>query len=91
MTYIRVQWLHEDSDFAVWLLSELDEERWETRKVEIFADGSKGYTRKVRKAAGLSWGLLLFRPSTKLPPPGMMRLGFAEKAPRGRLGTAAGE
>lgn len=43
MKYIRVQWLHSNPDEPVWLISELDEERWEVRKVYIFPGGSKGY------------------------------------------------
>ena len=43
MNYIRVRWLHELPDEPVWLVSELNGDRWETRKVEIFPDGSKAY------------------------------------------------
>jgi hypothetical protein len=57
MNYIRVQWLHENPDEPVWLLSELDEERWETRKVEIFANGSKGYAAKDEESGGTFLGL----------------------------------
>jgi hypothetical protein len=40
MNYIKVKWNHALPDEPVWFYSELDAERWETRKVEIFADGS---------------------------------------------------
>ena len=43
MTYIRVKWLHSNSEEPVLLYSELDDLRWETRKVEIFADGRIGF------------------------------------------------
>jgi hypothetical protein len=43
MEYIRVQWLQERPDFPIWIFSELDSERMEMRKVEVFPDGSKGY------------------------------------------------
>jgi hypothetical protein len=43
MTYLRVRWLHTNSDYPVLLFSELDSERREIRKVEIFADESKGF------------------------------------------------
>lgn len=43
MSYIRVRWIGADYDMPVLILSELDAERWETRKLEIFADGSQGY------------------------------------------------
>jgi hypothetical protein len=47
MSYIRVQWIHQHPGKPIWLLSELDDERWETRKIEIYADGSKGYASKT--------------------------------------------
>jgi len=43
MHYIKVKWIHSHSDEPVWLYSELDEDRWETRKVEIFQDGTTGF------------------------------------------------
>jgi hypothetical protein len=42
-THIRVRWRRALVDEPVELLSELDEERWEVRKVEIFADGRMTY------------------------------------------------
>jgi hypothetical protein len=38
-SYIRVEWKHEYDDDPITLYSELDEERWEVRKVEMFRDG----------------------------------------------------
>jgi ABC-type nitrate/sulfonate/bicarbonate transport system substrate-binding protein len=43
VTHIRVRWSHDHPDEPVLLYSELDGERWEVRKVEIFRDGSQGY------------------------------------------------
>jgi hypothetical protein len=43
MNYIKVEWKHSFSDEPVWLYSELDDNHWETRKVEVFADGRCGY------------------------------------------------
>jgi hypothetical protein len=43
MTYIKVEWLHDDAAYPVLLYSELDEERRETRKAEGFRDGSWCY------------------------------------------------
>ena len=40
------------------MISELDANRWETRKVEIFADGSKGYARRGEEAGGTALGQL---------------------------------
>lgn len=43
MKYIRLRWIHDQRDMPVWLISELDDENWEVRKVEIWRDGTKGY------------------------------------------------
>lgn len=43
MTYLRVTWLHDYPDDPRTIVVELDEERWETRKVELFPDGTKGW------------------------------------------------
>lgn len=43
MKYIRVKWNHKHHDEPVLLYSELDTERWEKRKVEVFRDGRCGY------------------------------------------------
>jgi hypothetical protein len=40
MRYQRVRWQHTYTDEPVDLYSESDDEGWETRKVEVFADGS---------------------------------------------------
>ena len=38
MRYLKVQWRHEDSEEPVVLYSEIDYERYETRKIEEFSD-----------------------------------------------------
>jgi hypothetical protein len=43
MKYIRLYWTHDRRDMPVWLISELNDENWETRKVEIWRGGAKGY------------------------------------------------
>src|SRR5258705_13531981 len=43
MQYIRVRWKHALPDEPVELLSELDSESWEVRKVEVFRDGRLGF------------------------------------------------
>ncbi|KNC66271.1 DUF6881 domain-containing protein [Pseudoalteromonas ardens] len=43
MNYIKVKWVHNFTDEPVWLYSELNDSREETRKVEIFPDGSYCY------------------------------------------------
>jgi len=46
-SYIKVKWLHNDADYPVLLYSELDDFRWEIRKVEIWADGKVGYASSI--------------------------------------------
>lgn len=43
MEYIKVLWKHSLVDEPCCLYSELDGDRWETRKVETYADGTNGY------------------------------------------------
>jgi hypothetical protein len=56
MSYISVRWIHQNPGEPIWLLSELDNERWEMRKIEVFADGSKGYASKTEEVAGTALG-----------------------------------
>lgn len=41
--YLKVIWNHNFQDEPVWLFSEIDFDRWETRKVELFRDGTYSY------------------------------------------------
>jgi hypothetical protein len=43
MRYIRVNWTHTYPDEPIEIYSEFDEDRWETRKIEIFRDRSASY------------------------------------------------
>jgi len=43
MDYLRVKWIHQFADEPTLIFSELDDARWEVRKVEVFPDGTKGY------------------------------------------------
>lgn len=42
-SYFRVLWHHDHNDEPVDLWSEIDEQRYETRKLEIFVDGRVGW------------------------------------------------
>ena len=53
-TYIHVRWLHEFDDEPVELWSELDGERFETRRLEIFRDGSIGFA-SATEATDRTW------------------------------------
>jgi len=43
MDYIQVKWIHSHPDEPILLFSEVDENGWETRKLEIFADNRVGF------------------------------------------------
>ncbi len=45
MQYIQVKWHHKHLDEPVKIYGEYDAEGWETRKIEVFHDGSVGYAR----------------------------------------------
>lgn len=52
MEYLKVLWKHSHADEPVWLYSEINNERWETRKVEVFRDGSTGYADGIEAKGG---------------------------------------
>lgn len=41
--YLKVRWLHRDPKYPILLFSEIDRERYELRKVEVYADGRLGF------------------------------------------------
>ena len=50
------------------VVSELDDHRWERRKLEVFADGSKGYAMKGEERGERVWDLSRCLLSMKSPP-----------------------
>ncbi|WP_156312271.1 DUF6881 domain-containing protein [Methylobacterium platani] len=40
MKYIKVKWMHGDPKYPIELWSEIDDDRWEIRKIDIFLDGN---------------------------------------------------
>lgn len=48
MEYLEVRWIHSRPDSPVLLYSELDEDRFEVRKVEVYADGTAGFADLAR-------------------------------------------
>jgi hypothetical protein len=57
MTYLRVRWVHDSQTDPIWLYSELDEYRWEVRKVEVFRNGSFGFASKPESKGTTRLGL----------------------------------
>lgn len=41
--YMRVRWLHAIQSEPVCIYSEVDHDRWERRKVEVYANGRMGF------------------------------------------------
>lgn len=46
MKYLKVKWIHSHPNEPVWLYSEMNDDRWETRKVEIYFDDTRGFASK---------------------------------------------
>lgn len=55
-SYIRVRWLHSSPDDPIELWSELDVDRAEVRKVEMWADGRIGYASDAEEGGGTRLG-----------------------------------
>ncbi|MBN3794272.1 hypothetical protein G3N99_04600 [Burkholderia sp. Ac-20392] len=52
MNYNCVKWIHSIPSEPIIIYSELDEGRWEIRKVEVYADGRMGYACQLESAGG---------------------------------------
>jgi hypothetical protein len=66
MTYIAVKWKHTNPAYPVVLYSELDEQGWEQRKVEVFADGRHGYADRSESTAGTRLGVEAMPPLAEI-------------------------
>lgn len=55
-TYIRVLWWHDLPDEPIELWSELDANRWEVRKIEVWKDGRVGIASASRSSGGTHLG-----------------------------------
>lgn len=56
MEYIDVSWLHKHVDEPVRMVSELDDVRFEVRKLEFYADGRVGMAVGVEEIQGTRLG-----------------------------------
>jgi hypothetical protein len=52
MKYLMVDWLHNFSDEPIKIYSEIDEQRNEVRKIELFRDGKIGYATETVEFGG---------------------------------------
>jgi hypothetical protein len=57
MQYIRVEWKHNNPDEPIQLYSELDDNRWEVRKVEVFRYGSPGFASSTNSSRSTRLGI----------------------------------
>ncbi len=55
-TYIKIRWKHDDKEYPILLYSELDEARFEERKIEMFIDGTYGYADNKVSTRGVKLG-----------------------------------
>lgn len=56
MEYLKVRWIHDLLTEPVLLMSELDSDRYELRKVELYADGRMGFASTDRESGGTILG-----------------------------------
>ncbi len=56
MKYVKVNWVHDLPTEPVVLYSEIDDGRWEVRKVEIHRDGSCGWAGEGQEVRGTRLG-----------------------------------
>jgi hypothetical protein len=66
MIYILVKWIHELNDEPVLLFSELDDKRWERRKVEVYADGRMGYASEEERLGNAGLGKVSVPPLAEI-------------------------
>ncbi len=66
MFYFKCKWLHDFASEPVLLYSELDADRWELRKVELFADGRKGYASEEGAFGGTRLGEAVIPPLAEI-------------------------
>ncbi len=57
MKYVQVEWIHNDNNDPVWIYSEIDSDRWEHRKIEVFRDGHQGFADSKEEFGGSMLGL----------------------------------
>lgn len=47
MKYYRTYWKQKHSEFPIWIFSEINKDRFDTRRLEVFEDGSAKYFDKL--------------------------------------------
>lgn len=57
MRYIKVDWKHDVAGDPVTIFSELNDQLWEQRKIEVFRDGRLGYADEDEEVGGSMLGI----------------------------------
>jgi hypothetical protein len=57
LRYVKLGWLDQDPAQPILMFSEIDDDRWEIRKVEVFRDGYLGYADKHSSTSSTGLGL----------------------------------
>jgi hypothetical protein len=58
MRYVKVRWIHASPDYPETLYSELDQDMWEIRKVEVYADGRMDFADNDRRSGNTKLGIV---------------------------------
>ena len=66
MKYIKVQWNNEFPEGPILIYSEIDNEQWEHRKIEVFRHERQGYADKTEEVGGSFLGIEPWPDLTKL-------------------------
>ena len=66
MRYLHVKYRHKRGEDPVHLYSELDDQRYECRKVEIYLDGRRGYADKTEEKNGTTLGVMPVPPLSEI-------------------------
>ncbi len=56
MRYIDVKWLHHNPEYPIRLVSEIDSDGYEIRKLEFFQDGRAGFACATTSQLGVELG-----------------------------------
>jgi len=66
MSFIKTTWVYARPDRPVRLYSELDEDRWEVRKVNVYSDGHCAYADEHNEVGGVMLSDQPFLPLSEL-------------------------
>ncbi len=66
MRYLYVKCLHKNPNEPLHMYSEVGDDAYERRKVEIYADGRKGFADETEDAGGTSLGIMPVPPLAEI-------------------------